>query len=139
MKTKIEFKDFPEEHKVSCIIKYNNKEFIGEANCHPEDEEYFSTRTGGVIAEVRAKIKLFKYKEKELKNKLRVLKSFEKDLLGSKANPKSYECKRLKSKIKNIELDIQQISNIIYLEEQYLFEYIENKNIIFNKYKAKKN
>jgi hypothetical protein len=41
-----------------CTIKYKGKEFIGIANCHPDDTDFESERVGMTIAEARANIKV---------------------------------------------------------------------------------
>lgn len=50
-----------EDGKTTCVVKYKNKEFYGEANCHPDDKDFESERVGSYIAELRADLAVFKY------------------------------------------------------------------------------
>lgn len=58
-----------------CIIKYKGLEFVGESNCHPDDMDMESERTGLCIAEARANIKLMKFKKNfEIQPALKAIK-----------------------------------------------------------------
>ena len=51
-----------EINNTTCVAKliFNNKEYIGEANLNPKDEEFFSEKVGLNIALSRARILLLK-------------------------------------------------------------------------------
>ena len=56
---KINYK-YDSHNKTSiCEMIYDNKTFIGTAQCHPDDEDVASERVGAIIAESRAAIKYF--------------------------------------------------------------------------------
>ena len=46
----------------SCTIRYKNLLFTGTSKCHPDDEDFMSEHTGCFIAEVRANIKVLKFR-----------------------------------------------------------------------------
>ena len=50
----------------SCIITDKNQTFIGIAQCHPEDSDMASEKTGCEIAFRRAKINALRYFRDEL-------------------------------------------------------------------------
>ena len=58
-----------------AIIYYKNNTFIGEAQCHPEDEDIISEFTGSEIALRRANIKVMQFvKNNEIVPQISILK-----------------------------------------------------------------
>ena len=82
-----------------CIIIYNGFEFVGEAQCHPDDMDMESERTGLCIAEARAMIKVMRFKrDYEIAPQLKILNHLYSNMSTSKYfNPKSYEAKMLRN------------------------------------------
>jgi len=67
---------YNEESGTSIVqMEHLDKEFLGMAQCHPE-EEYPSKYAGCQYAEIRATIKALKYERKLLKEKVDFLKQF---------------------------------------------------------------
>ena len=63
------------EGSAVCIIKYNGYDFVGRADCHPDDEDFESERVGLTIAESRANIKVLRHiRNCEIKPQLKILK-----------------------------------------------------------------
>lgn len=107
------------------------------AYCHPDDREFGSERVGCFIAEMRATIKYLQFKrDYEIKPALKTIKHLYDNIKTSKNyNPKSYETKMIRRQIRNLEKEINTINYDINSEKQYLFEYIQNKEILYDKYR----
>ena len=125
--------------KSSCIIEDKNIIGIGNAYCHPTDNDIASERTGVHIAEERAYIKyLQNYKACQLQPALTALKHVYSTMCHSTHfNPHSYEAKRLRKEIKNIEKEIKKTSISIENAKLHLKEYIDNKNKMAEYYRTK--
>ena len=53
---------FDEENGTTiCVMKYDNRDFMGTAVCAPEDMDYLSKKTGQEIAFNRASVEVLKY------------------------------------------------------------------------------
>ena len=59
---KVKYDWYEDTSCARCTIYYNNEEFIGNAFCHPDDEDMCSKLVGQTIAEFRALIEVLKYK-----------------------------------------------------------------------------
>lgn len=133
MKENIEFKtEYPYNYS---IITYKGIKFEGIAQCHANDDEFFSERTGLCIAEARATIKKKQFiRDFELKPQLKILKHLYKNIQNSKYfNPKSHETYRIIGQIAAIEKEIAMINTEITEEKKYLKEYIDNKDKFYRK------
>ena len=122
-----------------CTVKYKNKEFVGISNCHPEDLDFESERIGMTIAEARANIKVLQFiRDCELKPQLKSLKHLESIIKTSKYfNPISYEFKKLRKQIKVIKNELITINNSIADEKKFLTDYINGKEKLYQKLRAK--
>lgn len=116
-------------------IIYKGIEFKGEAQCHNNDNGFFSERTGLCIAEARATIKKKQFiRDFELKPQLKILKHLYKNIQNSKYfNPKSHETYRIIGQIVAIEKEIAMINTEIAEEKKYLKEYIDDKDKFYRK------
>lgn len=133
------YSDF-DKPTATCIITYNNVSFVGEAQCHPDDMDFASERTGLCIAEARANIKLMTYvRDTTIKPALAVLRHLQGNMESSKHyNPKSYEAKMVRSQIRQLEKDLATANNDIAEEKKYLKEYIQKKDEFYKKMRAKR-
>lgn len=111
---------------------------MGIAQCHPDDIDMMSEKTGYHIALERAAIYgLQSIRKNELKPELASLKQLYYSMNRSKYfNPKSYEARTLKRQIKIKEEDIRSITNEIYLRKERLREFINNKDSFYKAVRA---
>lgn len=132
--------DYAYEDGVAYFLIYY-KEFIftGKAKCHPEDLDMESERTGLTIAEARAIIKMKKFiKRHEIQPVIDAYKHLLKNLQSSsKHDPKAYESCMLRSQLSHWEGQLAEITADIADEEKYLKEYINQKDKLYNKLRAR--
>ena len=121
------------------FIYYKEFIFTGKAKCHPEDLDMESERTGLTIAEARAIIKMKKFiKRHEIQPIINAYKHLLKNLQSSsKHNPKAYESCMLRSQLSHWEGQLAEITADIADEEKYLKEYINQKDKLYNKLRAR--
>ena len=121
---------FDEENGTTiCVMKYDNRDFMGTAVCAPEDMDYLSKKTGQEIAFNRASIEILKYDKFCLTQELKGLKSLYYSIKHSKKyNPKSYEAIMLRHQINMRENDIAQLKVDIKTTQQYIKNYIDQKD-----------
>lgn len=119
----------------SCIISYNGMEFVGIAQCHPEDMDFESERTGCTIAEWRARIQMLRYiRDGEIKPTLTAFKHTMDCMKTSKYfNPSSYEAKMIRNKIKQYENELHDTREDIKCLSEDLKTYINGKDKIYKK------
>ena len=120
-------------------IHYKDCAFKGCAKCHPKDRDVESERTGLTIAEARAHIRLLKAKKKyEIQPKIDVLRHLLTNIQSSKNhNPKAYESCMLRSQLAHWEGQLTEINADIADEEKYLKEYIDQKDKLYRKLRAR--
>ena len=125
--------------KSICTIQDKNNTFTGIAVCHEDDMDMVSEITGSFIAESRALIKRLQHiKNNEIKPELKALKNLQKSFIHSPYfNPYSMEYKTLKRQIQIKEEELSVIKDDIETEKQYLKQYLQNKDILFNKIRKK--
>ena len=136
---KIKYDWYEDTNCARCTIYYNNEEFIGQAFCHPDDEDMCSKLAGQTIAEFRACIQVLKYKRDcEIIPALKALKQLHYSINKSKQyNKKSYESRMLYRQIQNYEADLkniredlakirQALNSYINLKEQY-YQFLRNR------------
>lgn len=123
------------ENVASCIINYKNMEFVGIAQCHPDDLDFASERTGCVIAESRARIQMLRYiRDGEIKPVLKSYKHLMNCMKSSKYfNPASYEAKMIRNQIKLLETELKEIKEHITNETEGLKYYISEKDKFYQK------
>ena len=105
MKTSFEY----DNGQTLCVIEYKDHYFIGQAHCHPDDEDFMSEKTGCFIAESRAHQKYLKFvKNCEILPKLEALNHLKSTLAVWESDTPNYFSRRLNSEIKNLEEDLIQ-------------------------------
>ena len=118
----------------SCILSDGEKIFTGFANCHPEDNDMCSEKTGCEIALRRAKINALKDYRNEVKIRLSALNQLYYSMNRSKYfNKKSYENKMLQRQIRLTNFDLDTVKEMIVSEQQSLKSYIDEKEKFYNK------
>jgi peptidoglycan hydrolase CwlO-like protein len=120
-------------------IEYNGLSMCGQSKCHPDDADMMSERTGLTIAEARAHIQMLKAKKKyEIQPKIDVLRHLLTNIQSSKNhNPKAYESCMLRSQLAHWEGQLAEINADIADEEKYLKEYIDQKDKLYRKLRAR--
>ena len=128
-----------ENGSATYTMIYKGHEFTGHAKCHPDDEDMISERVGLTIAETRAAIEVVRFiKEFEIKPQLKVLKHLYANMRTSKYyNPNSYEAKMLRSQIRVIERELTTINNQLADERKFLKDYIDGKDKLYQRLRAK--
>lgn len=121
------------------VIYYNGHSFDGTAICHDEDKDFESERVGLTIAEARANIKVLRHmRDCEVKPQLKILNHLLSNMKTSKSyNPISYEAKMLRSQIRAIEKELATISNAIADEQKFIKDYIDGKDKMYKRLRAK--
>ena len=136
---KIDFNWNEETGLCSCAIVLDDfLQGFGIAECHPQDSDVKSRRTGEHIAELRAQINLLQnYKNRELRPGLKALLHLKGTMVNSfRYIPTSYEAKRLDREIKNFQKDIAEISRTIHNAKQELYDYINTKETMAQRHRA---
>lgn len=120
-------------------IYYKDKKFTGQAQCAKEDEDMKSERTGLTIAEAKAAIKLLIFiRDYEIKPQLNILNHLYGNMTTSKYfNSNSYEARMIRSQIRAIEKELATINNDLADERKFLKDYIEGKEKMYQKLRAK--
>ena len=128
-----------EDGHAMCTINYKGLTFMGTATCHEDDRDFMSERVGLSIAECRANIKLLSFiREHEIKPQLKILNHLYSNMRNSKRyNPISYEASMLRSQIRAIENELTTINNAVADERKYLKDYIDGKDKLFQRLRAK--
>ena len=123
-----------EQGLASCILTDGKQVYTGIAQCHPEDVDMMSEKTGCEIAFKRAKIEALRALRDELKIRLSTLKQLYHSMnISHRFNEKSYENKMLQRQIRSINFDLTTTKEIIASEEQNLREYLKNKDEFYVK------
>ena len=118
----------------SCILSDGEKVFTGFAQCHPDDRDMSSEKTGCEIAFRRARINALRGYRDELKIKLKALNQLFYSMNRSyKFNEKSYENKMLQRQIRMIDFDLTTTKEMIATEEQSLRQYLSDKDKFYTK------
>ena len=121
-----------ETNVASCILSDGNKVFTGFAQCHPDDIDMSSEKTGCEIALRRAKINALRGYRDELKTKLSALNQLYYSMNTSKRfNEKSYENRMLQRQIRQINFDLATTKEMIAGEELSLRAYIKSKDVFY--------
>lgn len=129
----------------TCILTDGKQLYTGEAQCHPDDIDMMSEKTGCEIAFKRAKIDALKAYRDELKIQLKALNQLYYSINKSKKfNEKSYENLMLQRQIRLISFDLDTAKEMLADEKQNLYTYIQEKEkfyskIRFNRQKANNN
>ena len=128
-----------EDGNATCTIDYRGLSFVGTATCHADDRDFMNERVGMSIAECRANIKLLRFiRDYEIKPQLKILNHLLNNMKNSKHyNPISYEAKMLRSQIRAIEKELVTINNSIADEQKFLKDYIDGKDKLYQRLRAK--
>jgi hypothetical protein len=121
-------------------IRYKGFDFQGTAVCHDDDLDMESERIGLSIAEARATIKVLKYiRDNEIKTQLKILEHLHSNMKTSKFyNPNSYEAKMLRKQISVIKKELTVVNNTIVDTKKFLKDYIDGKEKLYQRLRAKK-
>lgn len=121
-----------------CILTdYQTRFYSGMAQCHPDDADMKSKKTGEEIAFKRAKINALRGYRDELKIKLKTLNELYYSINQSnKFNSKSYETKMLLRKIRLTTFDLATVRDMITVEQQSLNSLIQKKEEFYNKVRS---
>ena len=118
-----------ENGKAICTIKYKNKKFYGEAQCHPEDKDFESERVGLHIADIRADMTMLRYiRDVELipdYNTLNHLCNSFKN--GAKYNENSNESKLVRKQLYTIKKQLCAVRKELAHLQLELTVYIKDK------------
>lgn len=124
-----------------CVvtIKEGANIFTGRAKCHPEDKEFFSTYTGYIIAEMRAKIaQIQHYKNTVVRPKLKTLEDLKKSFNCAKLHDKtSYESKLVDRLIENEKINLQTCYSAISSLKEDIKVFIAAKESFYNQIRSK--
>lgn len=122
-----------------CLMYYDGMTFEGGAKCHPDDMDFESERVGLTIAEARATKKVLRFiRDHELRPQLKILNHLYSNMRTSTYyNPISYEAKMLRSQIRAIEKELAAINNDLADERKFLSDYIQGKDKLYKRLRAK--
>ena len=120
-------------------IHYKDCAFSGDAKCHPDDMDMESERTGLTIAEARAHIHMMKFiKRHEIQPVVDTYHHLLKNIQSSKKHdPRAYESCMLRSQLAHWENRLAEIEADIADEEKYLKEYINQKDKLYKRLRAR--
>lgn len=135
MKEKTTFDWDEEKGLATAIIEYNDKVYVGTAQCHPDDKDFQSALTGQEIAYRRASIKMLcDIRRSEMKPGLQALKdylySINKGQYFDKKNP------MVKILYRNINLrqdELDVVNAMIKNQRQQLSEYLAAKDKLYKR------
>lgn len=123
----------------SCILSDGEKVFTGFAQCHPEDNDMCSEKTGCEIAFRRARINALRGYRDELKIKLQAFNQLYHNMIRShRFNEKSYENVMLQRQIRMTNFDLVTTKEMIATEEQNLRKYLSDKEEFYVKTRARR-
>ena len=118
--------------KAACIVSNGEKVYTGFAQCHPDDSDMASEKTGCEIALRRAKINALRGYRDELKIRLSALNQYYNSMnMSHRFNEKSYENKMLQRQIRQIKFDLDTTKEMIAGEELSLRAYIKSKDVFY--------
>ena len=130
----------PEHGVARCVLNYKSRrgtifQGIGIAECHPDDTEFMSALTGGLIAEYRAEIDLLKkINNYEIKPSIAALKHVYCTMRhSSRYNEKSYEAVRIKKELAHLLDELEENDNSIAELRENLNKYIKHKEEFYQK------
>lgn len=128
-----------EDNTAYFIIHYKGQTFMGKAHCHPDDLDMESERTGLTIAEARAHIKLKKFQKKfEIEPVVNALRHMVNNIQSSTHhNARAYESCMMRSQYAHWVEKLAEIKTDIADEEKYLKEYIDQKDKLYRKLRAR--
>ena len=140
MKYKPEFTWNETTGESTCILTDNkNRVFVGTAQCHPNDYDMVSERTGCELAFRRAKLEYVRtIRDAEIKPGLAVLEHLYASMIHSthfEAN--SYEARTIRKHIHQFKFDLTTIKEMIANEYQGITDYIKGKDKVYKRIRSK--
>ena len=123
----------------SYQINYKGYQFLGVAQCHFEDMDFANERVGLTIAEARAVMKVLRFvRDTEIAQQIKILKHLYSNIETSQFhNPKSHESRRIRSQIRALERELEAINNAIADEKRFVKDYIDGKDKLYKRLRAK--
>lgn len=134
-----EFSWDPEEGVAICVLEDEKGRIsIGQAECHEEDSDMMSEKTGCEIAFRRARMEQIRtIRDCDIKPALAALKQLYYSMKhSSQFNPKSYENRTLQRHIRSLEFDLATIKEMLAYEYQNLRDFIQDKEKFYQKARA---
>ncbi len=134
-----------EERVAICTVRLPNGSVVnGFAECHPDDIDMISEKTGCYIAERRAYVEYLRYiRDNEIKPELKALKKFYNVINQSKYyKEEDYSNQMLIRHINRLENELVEIKKEIQDEKKFLHDYITDADKVYNKirkYRQQKN
>lgn len=130
----------PDTGTAICVLTDDkNRTFVGEAMCHPNDEDMMSERTGCELAFRRAKLEYLRtVRDAELKPALAALEHLYACMVHSthfEAN--SYEARTIRKHIHQTKFDLTTIKEMIASEYQGITDYIKGKDKVYKRIRNK--
>ena len=123
----------------SYQINYKGYQFLGVAQCHAEDMDFANERVGLTIAQGRAVMKVLRFvRDTEIAQQIKILKHLYSNIETSQFhNPKSHESRRIRSQIRALERELEAINNAIADEKRFVKDYIDGKDKLYKRLRAK--
>lgn len=117
----------------TCTLTYQGAKFIGKAQCHVQDRDFCSEKTGLSIAEKRAMLKLCKRLKNDTRIRYEALERLYKILSNNgKIDPDSYEVNIVYHEMLNFKTEYILYKEAIKSLYQELNEFISNKATIYS-------
>lgn len=141
MKREPSYQYFEDIGTAAVTNYYKDKEFIGVAQCAPEDKEFVSMRTGLTLAQKRADVLVLTHiRDNEIKPALGALKQLYSNIeISTHFDAKSYEAKMLKRRIAQYEQELKEVSEEIKDIKKEITYYINAKDMLHKRFKDKTN
>lgn len=118
--------------RTKCYLRYEDKDFIGEARCHPDDMEFATEFVGCEIARMRATTKVLKYIVKEDRIAIKALKDFYNNIAESKSMKQNdWLRQKFLNEIDSYEEDIKDIKMAIETIKVKLTAYTTGKDSLY--------
>ncbi len=138
MKSKLIYANyFPETGESEVVIENKRGMFVGQAQCHPE-EEAPSDYAGCRYAEARAHIAATQYEKKILNYKIEELENFEKILKSLKDyNPHCLEARRLRRRIHELKSTRKQLIENMQAMKAAITRAMDERDAWLEKHKTK--
>lgn len=123
-----------------CEIEYKGNLFYGYAECHPDDEDMKSRRTGEEIAYRRAKIEVLCHiRDNEIKPALTALEHLQGCMFHSKHyNQNTYENYMLRRQIQRYKNDLTTIKEMLAEERVGLKLYLTQKDAYYRQIRERR-
>ena len=123
-----------ETGKATCVLSDGKKTYTGYAECHEDDRDMMSLKTGCEIALKRAEIQVLRAYRDELKIRLSALNQYYHSMnMSHRFNEKSYENRMLQRQIRMISFDLTTIKEEIATREQDVLSYIAEKEKFYKR------